>query len=413
MSYNSENGIISAPVSIDDVKRALGESSNDLATLCKSKNFNVWSKYKPLNVAKNFIDNPIFVEEEWIDLYSITGYKGYVRGGISMPWMKLDDINLLRDSNGNKGFEAYPDKVIDKNYWGYVNVQGGKYPYRLGDFRRYDAYTRQSIEFNLPQENNIEQIYNRTPKIELIMYKYAGAMANSIQLEDIIPYLNNGGYQLGVYLKYKNGRYINGAYVKNELQILGTVNLQDYVYFRGNITPNYVNGGDDVVTVVAYFLYEKATAKYILLPWLPCGIRFYEMRRVIMVTEIKSGSEDWSTNRKLYGNVLWAKIGITKINETITIGNSSSRYYFRTKCTINDSTYIANGVPITANGGTVSSYTVPTGNGSDLYYVYIAFSGVYNQAYYSQYKYIYVEVQFNETGEWKTVDSLSLKLMSL
>ena len=30
MSYNSETGIISAPVSIDDVKQALGESSNCL-----------------------------------------------------------------------------------------------------------------------------------------------------------------------------------------------------------------------------------------------------------------------------------------------------------------------------------------------------------------------------------------------
>ena len=38
MSYNSETGIISAPVSIDDVKQALGESSNYLATLCKSNN---------------------------------------------------------------------------------------------------------------------------------------------------------------------------------------------------------------------------------------------------------------------------------------------------------------------------------------------------------------------------------------
>ena len=50
MSYNSETGIISAPVSIDDVKQALGESSNDLATLCKSVNLNPYSKYKPGNL---------------------------------------------------------------------------------------------------------------------------------------------------------------------------------------------------------------------------------------------------------------------------------------------------------------------------------------------------------------------------
>lgn len=410
------NGIISAPVTIDDVKAAIGVSSNDLATLCKSKNINGWSKYKPLNVAKNFIDKLIYVEEEWIDLYSITGYKGYVRGGMSIPWMNLDDINLLNDTNGNKGFEAYPNNLMEGDYWKYVSPKGGKYPYRLGDFRGYSADAIQSIQFNLPQFNNIEQRYNVSPKVELIMYKKMGNAGNSIQLEDIIPYLSNGGFQLGVYLKYKNGRYINGAYVRNELQILGTVKLQDYVYFKGNITPNYVNGGDEVVTIVAYFLYEKSVARYILLPWLPCGIKFYEMKRVIMVSEIKSGNNNWTTNRgELYGYVLWAKIGITKINETITIGNSSSRYYFRTKCTVGNSTLIANGVPITSNGSTVSSYTVPTGNGSDLYYVYISFSGVYDTGYYEQYKnnYIYVAVQFNETGDWKTVDTLSLKLMSL
>lgn len=37
-----KDGIISAPVSIDDVKSVLGESSNDLATLCKSGNVNAF-----------------------------------------------------------------------------------------------------------------------------------------------------------------------------------------------------------------------------------------------------------------------------------------------------------------------------------------------------------------------------------
>ena len=46
MSLN--NGIISAPVSIDDVKSVLGEGSNDLATLCKSTNINMWSRHKPV-----------------------------------------------------------------------------------------------------------------------------------------------------------------------------------------------------------------------------------------------------------------------------------------------------------------------------------------------------------------------------
>ena len=45
MSYS--NGIITAPVSIYDVQRALGSSSPDLGTLCKHSNVNMWAKYKP------------------------------------------------------------------------------------------------------------------------------------------------------------------------------------------------------------------------------------------------------------------------------------------------------------------------------------------------------------------------------
>lgn len=50
------NGIISAPVSIDDIKSVLGESSNDLGTLCKSSAINMWSKKKPVRLATAFPD---------------------------------------------------------------------------------------------------------------------------------------------------------------------------------------------------------------------------------------------------------------------------------------------------------------------------------------------------------------------
>lgn len=42
MSVN--NGKITPPISIDDVKSVLGESSNDVATLCKSTKINKWRK---------------------------------------------------------------------------------------------------------------------------------------------------------------------------------------------------------------------------------------------------------------------------------------------------------------------------------------------------------------------------------
>lgn len=124
MSYNSENEIISAPVSIDDVKQALGESSNDLATLCKSENINMWAKYKPTCYPSPFPDN----------------------------WYKARDgnygISVPNYSNLESLYNAYfidGDKNHDNGY-SYERPSGGSAePYRLGDFRGYNNKATSSI----------------------------------------------------------------------------------------------------------------------------------------------------------------------------------------------------------------------------------------------------------------------------
>ena len=54
MAYDSNEQVITAPDSIYDVQRALGNGSPDLGTLCKANTVNKWAKYKP--VGKNMID---------------------------------------------------------------------------------------------------------------------------------------------------------------------------------------------------------------------------------------------------------------------------------------------------------------------------------------------------------------------
>ena len=116
MSYNSSTGIISAPVSIDDVKSALGESSNDVATLCTSSNINMWAKYKPTSYPAPF-------PEDW--------YKaGDGNYGMNIP-------NDARVTNTNALVAKYS---LEHNGYGgmYKRPTGGSTsPYRLGDFRGY------------------------------------------------------------------------------------------------------------------------------------------------------------------------------------------------------------------------------------------------------------------------------------
>ena len=111
------NGKITAPVSIDDIKRCFGLGSNDLGTLIKTANINIWAKYKPTVYPSPFPD-------DW--------YKG---------------------GDGNYGLNITVDNKVStvsnlvaqysKTNNGYGNLYkrptgGSSAPYRLGDFRGYN-----------------------------------------------------------------------------------------------------------------------------------------------------------------------------------------------------------------------------------------------------------------------------------
>lgn len=110
------NGKITAPVSVDDVKSVLGESSNDLAALCKSSKINVWAKYKPTVFPSPFPDD----------------------------WYKAKDGNYGINITVNNGKSNWKDLVAEysKTNNGYTTLYnkptgGATAPYRLGDFRGY------------------------------------------------------------------------------------------------------------------------------------------------------------------------------------------------------------------------------------------------------------------------------------
>ena len=115
-----KDGIISAPVSIDDVKSVLGESSNDLATLCKSGNVNAFSKHKPVPYNKLFTDENEYVQG-----------KDY-NYGLSKPFKYA--VAQLYTKGSTVG-----DSIFDEDRpLTYTHPAGGASdPFRIGDFRNY------------------------------------------------------------------------------------------------------------------------------------------------------------------------------------------------------------------------------------------------------------------------------------
>lgn len=127
MSVN--NGKITPPISIDDVKSVLGElSTNDLATLCKSANINKWSKNKPIK--HNCLFKPTEAQKKEAN-YGISNIPYYRLLGK----MAQDVIN---GSMKNATNISTLDTRIEP--WHYQQPMGGyASPYRLGDFDGYFA----------------------------------------------------------------------------------------------------------------------------------------------------------------------------------------------------------------------------------------------------------------------------------
>lgn len=134
------NGIISAPVSIYDIQRAIGVSSKDLGTLCKSNNINMWAKWKP--VSKPIIDimSQLNSDKTWktdAQLGTAAWWRAALGDyGLTFPSfeiltaetsMETALTNMLASINGGL------------NGWKYLRPNGGTTSqYRQTDFNRYN-----------------------------------------------------------------------------------------------------------------------------------------------------------------------------------------------------------------------------------------------------------------------------------
>lgn len=136
----NENGHIYAPVSVDEVRVVLGESSTDVGTLCMSKKINPYSLIRPMPVGAPWIgvkemkvqhlgDLPSSVgNEQWE--YKQWGYQvPYVRGTVyldeilEMAWRRPDaDESHYKNIDH---FDGYLHNIQPVFYWNVGSV-GGK-----------------------------------------------------------------------------------------------------------------------------------------------------------------------------------------------------------------------------------------------------------------------------------------------
>lgn len=419
MSYNSENGIISAPVSIDDVKQALGESSNDLATLCNSENINIWSKYKPISCKGDFKEYPIREDSEEIVTSSFSKYTCVVRCGMNIP---MDTYKNLRNNYGGEGFainacnNLYEDNVYGIN--GYIHnnrsasVSGKHFPkggvnspYRLSDFRNYNSKAiSNKFESSIPQFHNLEVYYSSTPKFNCVLYKKTNADDNTnLTMDDIITDLSLA-WSFWIQICY-NSPYNTTDKIYKNYYVGNCKKPTDYIYAGREITFD-IGSGNKVITIVPFLACTRDATLYddtkIIFISLPGAITFNYYPRNINMESIKSGSSgfvDLSSLRELFGGICICKARIYKLPDaTFTITDGIFRSvaaYGNNKITYGRG-YVSN-----SSGQGTGSVTIPEGDITDYVEVYIRFDNVYEGGYYGQICQLSFET--NIDGEWKRV----------
>lgn len=423
MPYNSENGIISAPVSIDDVKQALGESSNDLATLCKSENINIWSKYKPISCKGDFKEYPIREDSEEIVTSSFSKYTCVVRCGMNIP---MDTYKNLRNNYGGEGFAINGCNNLHKdNVYGVSGIDkdastnshtvyaSGKHfpkggtnsPYRLGDFRNYNNKAiRTAFLTSIPQFHNIEVYYSSTPKFNCVLYMNTHMDNNTnLTMDDIITDLSLA-WSFWIQIRYDSPYNTTDKIYKN-YYVGNCKKPTDYIYAGREITFD-IGSGDKVITVVPFLAYTRNATLYdntkIIFISLPGAISFKYYPRQINMESIKSGSSgfvDFSSLRELVGGTCICKARIYKLPDvtfTITDGIFRSVAAYGN----NKITYGRGHVSNSSGQGT-GSVTIPEGDRTDYVEVYIRFDNVYEGGYYGQMCQLSFEI--NIDGGWKQV----------
>lgn len=419
MSYNSETGIISAPVSIDDVKQALGESSNDLATLCKSENINIWSKYKPISCKGEFKEYPIREDSDEIVISSYSKYTCVVRCGMNIP---MDTYKNLRNNYGGEGFaingcyNLYVDNIYGKN--GGISADtttmvsgkhfpkgGANSPYRLSDFRNYNSKAKDNrCLTSLPQYNTVEVYYSSTLKFNCVLYMNTNVDNNTnLTMDDIITDLSLA-WSFWIQIRYDSPYNTTDKIYKN-YYVGNCKKPTDYVYASKEITFD-IGSGDKVITIVPFLAYTRNATLYdntkIIFISPPGAISFKYYPRQINMESIKSGSSgfvDFSSLRQLVGATCICKARIYKLPDaTFTVNDG----IFRSVCKYgNNKTTYGRGYVSNSSGQDTGSVTIPEGDRTDYVETYIRFDNVYDGGYYGQRCQLSFEI--NIDGGWKQV----------
>lgn len=214
------------PVSMSDVKSALGSSSNDLATLCTSGAINMWSKIKPIfHSGVGALSDSQFAD----DTGGQSGYR--IKYGIKRA-NSYGTTDLVNSAG-----------VIQDRPWEYVRPAGGtSSPYRLSDFASVDragyGYSPKAappFRLNITSTNGILPIPagNTDGTIVTFYFRFGNAVdgwssAHSISPTELLT-TSELNYYPTVGFFFKSGNLSVQYYVSSQYKLSEVISSHGYV----------------------------------------------------------------------------------------------------------------------------------------------------------------------------------------
>lgn len=416
--------MITAPVTIANVKTALGETSNDLGTLCRHMGINVWSRFKPINHSGKTLDVSPIQEN---GSYRAKQLTDYIKLGCGMTVPICDQQTLIEDAGTtyNTMFETV-NEIFKNNgqffgapvYTFFMPQGGTDSPYRLTDFKNYHDTAQSLWQYATNVDNGGSYSVNASGSFvftaTLTLPTAGASYLYQLRPEDLLGCF--GDYEdWKLRIEYFTLPDRRKTYVDYDL--VDSIANNHYATVSQEISrnPTVPPSLTYLVHVTAYF-YNTETKEVVVFPP-SVSIRAFALEggstaRTINIPQVYNGTS-WVTPAtvSIYTNSLRVRFDIEQNSVQMNIGkNFIDRIRLKCSSPSNSSkyTYVV-GNAVSQNGYNVGDWSVPTNTTSGVYTTtYFEFPSFCQFTHsYGDYVNLTFELSTDSGSTWQTIGGFS------
>lgn len=381
--------MITAPVTIADVKQTLSATSNDLGTLCKSQDINVWSRCKPVtNTSVTATSCPVqqngSAKAEQLD--------DWIKSACGMTVAIATETDMKAQVSGSGEYGSMFEFV--NKFFGSTKITGNTHdayvsvatldkinsPYRLVDFNNYDPSAVSFFNFGTDKDSD-PNLYSRGTYDISCFLRMSADSTTQLRPEDLLGELGSlSSWKLRIeafYVPLYTKAYYDIDLLDSSLNrtyAIDTITVTRYAGFPPQLA--------EECHLTAYF-YNTTTDEAIIFPP-TVSTKLFTLNLSHRSVNIKAyyNGDSWHdmsvVPASIYSNQIRIQADVEETDTSVSIGETSTG---RIRCvlqlTSGGYTTRVEGFACTYNGSNAGSWAIPTSTTSGEYQnIYMQFSPI-------------------------------------